>query len=53
LASAAQAVADSAMAWETAAYAKYFHTKAELRETAGAAVLDEIAAERAESPDHP
>ena len=48
LTESAIAAAEAAKAWETAAYARYFETKAKLGETSGAAVHDEISAEKAE-----
>jgi hypothetical protein len=41
LTDSAIAVAEAAKAWETAAYARYFETKAKLGETSGAALHDE------------
>jgi hypothetical protein len=48
LSASATAVAEAAKAWQNAAYARYFETKAELGESSGAAVQDEISAEKAE-----
>ena len=48
LTEAANAVAEAAKAWQTAAYATYFETKSQQGESTGAAVQDEISAEKAE-----
>jgi hypothetical protein len=48
LGEAATSVAEAAKAWQTAAYARYFETKAALGEASGGAVQDEITAEKAE-----
>jgi len=48
LAETAAAVAEAARAWQITASARYFETKAQLGEISGAAVQEEITAERRE-----